>query len=116
MEDPVAFIRARLTEIEAVANAAAASGNQFAAKDVFAPEWRHVRNSGEVRGDAGIVVFDEGAPSAEQAAHIACHDPAHELRVTMTMRAILVLDEPMATRLLGAVWIGHPGYRDEWKP
>ena len=50
------------------------------------------------------------------APHIACHDPAHELRVTMTMRAILVLDEPMATRLLGAIWIGNPDYRDEWRP
>jgi hypothetical protein len=116
MEDLVAFIRARLAEIEATANAAATSGNQFAAKDEFAPGWWHVRNSGEVRGDAGIVVFDEGAPSAGQAAHIALHDPAYELRVTMTMRAILVLGEPMASRLLGAIWIGHPDYRDEWKP
>ena len=119
MDDLLEFVRARLAEDEATANAAATSGNQFAPEGVPAPAWRHIRNSGEVRsdgGDAGIVVFDEGAPSDAQAEHIARHDPARVLRDTMTMRAILVLNEPMATRLLGAIWIGHPDYRDEWRP
>jgi hypothetical protein len=115
MDDLAVFIRARLAEIEQAA-AAASEGP-------WVP-WRGNPGLG-LRGLEYAVTLPgqgEGSPAAIAAAswldaeHIALHDPAHELRVTMTMRAILVLDEPMATRLLGAIWIGHPDYRDEWKP
>ena len=118
--DLVAFLNARLDEDEAVANAAATSGNQFAAEGVFAPEWRFANDSAMVRSGAGAIVFGEGAPSGEQAVHIACHDPARVLREVAAERAMLEdldLTYPDAVhlrKLLAAAWSDHPDYQQEW--
>jgi hypothetical protein len=88
-------LAAWLDEDEAAANAAAQSGNQFAHAGGHDPCWhRDPGNSGgEVRDMCSprghIVVFDEGAPGSEQAAHIARHDPARVLRYVEAVRAII---------------------------
>jgi hypothetical protein len=101
-------LAARLDEDEATAKAAAQSGSQFAEPGGHDPRWQRMEghNGGEIRDmcshpgyelherRAGhprgcIVVFDEGAPGPEQAAHIARHDPARALRFVDAVRAII---------------------------
>lgn len=85
------------------------------------------------------VVYDEGAPTEEQAAHIARHDPARVLRAVEAKRKII--DEWLENHdaadaeacpndwnggidklgyfvlpLLAAEYADRPGYREEWKP
>ena len=84
------------------------------------PNARFANDSAMVRSDAGAIVFDEGAPSGEQAAHIACHDPARVLREVAAKRAMLEdldLTYPDAVhlrKLLAAAWSDHPDYQRDW--
>ena len=136
MGDLVAFLRARLDEDEAVADAA--SG----------PEW------GDVSPTQPFTVFDvaayrnnktlrtagaiAGVERAEDRVHIARHDPARVLREVEAKRALLdeyasvaVNDLPeggyeyatgwanglgLAVRYAAAAYADHPDYRPEWAP
>lgn len=81
MTDPVAKLRAALDETERIALAAGGIG------------WRRSRwtqDEGRVEtADGDIVVYDEGVPSGDQAAHIVRHDPASVLRIVAAHRKIL---------------------------
>jgi hypothetical protein len=141
-DDLIAFVNARLDEAASAANAAAQSGNQFAGADGHDPRWQQDpgHNGGEIRDMCSprgcIVVFDEGAPGREQAAHIARHDPARVLREVGAKRKIIA-EHKAVTRLAGLTeqdlgflgwyreWVlknlaaadsDHPDYRPEWKP
>lgn len=86
-DDLLAGWRARLDEDEATAQAAAAAADGAA-------EWHQVvpGSFGGVEDARGQqVVYDEGAPSPSEAAHIARYDPARALREIPGKR--LVLDE-----------------------
>jgi hypothetical protein len=84
VDDLIAFLSARLDEDEAAARAAA--GRSWRQPD---PE----RTPGWVEDDSDsidrIVVYDEGAPTAGQAAHIARHDPARVLREVTAKRMLI---------------------------
>jgi hypothetical protein len=109
-------IAAHLAEDEAMAKAAALSGEIFGIGRQYAPEWttrdpsgwepdEDERQPSYVRSDAGMVVFDEGSPTPDQAEHIARNDPARVLRRVKATRELVaaILAEPHD-------WI--PG--DEW--
>ena len=85
MADPVTFAHARLDEYEATATAAAAYGANWRLAD---PD-----RSSAIESDRDainrIVVYDEGAPTIEQATHIVLHDPARALRDVEAKRRTL---------------------------
>lgn len=124
MDDLTAFIDARLDEDEAAAIAAGDGAAESA-------RWRtreHPSDSGIVRdGQGAVVIYDEGVPSDEDAAHIARHDPDRALRDVAAKRAILALyDNPEGYAYsvalervvvqLATAWSDHPDYRQEWAP
>lgn len=83
-ENLVAFLEAGIAEDEATARACPA-GKTWTQVD---PE----RSPGRIEDEIGDpVVYDEGAPSVEEAAHIARHDPARVLREVEAKRKILAL-------------------------
>jgi hypothetical protein len=143
-DDLVAFLKARLDEDEAAANALATGGNPAIGK---AGQW----NAYIEGGDDGWAFEDDAANgvgaivgSHELAAHIARYDPARAVREVTAKRAIVarhktdidpadalygnsarceecgtyvVLMGPCPTlRILAAVWSDHRDYHDEWKP
>ncbi|MGI5171884.1 DUF6221 family protein [Spirillospora sp. CA-253888] len=77
--DAKEFALARLDDEVAVAQDA--GGDQWTAPQ---HPTQHLTNE---RGE--VVVYNEGSPSPEQAAHIACHDPARALREAAVLRALL---------------------------
>jgi Family of unknown function (DUF6221) len=126
----VAFLRARLDEDEAAANAGA--------RRVGMP-WRVDPEPWD--GDTGIIddLGRVGSTGGRYAAeHIVRHDPARALREIQAMRAIAALydcasvelsdspDDPkvwgwaraahVAAHDIATIWSGHPDYRPEWKP
>lgn len=140
MDDLTAFVTARLDEDEAAAIAAGDGAAESA-------RWRtreHPSDSGIVRdGQGAVVIYDEGVPSDEDAAHIARHDPDRALRDVAAKRAIVARHKPLSgvggmycawcsddtdtaslnwrwpcpdIRDLAAVYSGHPDYRQEWAP
>jgi hypothetical protein len=128
----VAWLRECLDEDERVALAAAEEGALAWATSSEDNNWHQFA----VADDRGkVVVYDEGWPSAEQAVHIARHDPARVLaEVTAKRRIIDAHDEHYAPaelfcptcegqyppcqtlRLLASVYAGRPGWRSEWAP
>ena len=135
MDDLVAFLAARLDEDEAAATAVRVARSADPAFREAAGRWtlrEHPSESAMIRdGNGNVVVFDEGAPSDEEAAHIARHDPARALREVEAMREILTayvkteaggyrgdgwIAFRFAVETLAEVWSGHPDYRPEWKP
>lgn len=121
--DLVAFVEARLTDDERIA---------LSAKG-WSGIWTTGTNDsfpGTVEDTTGgIVVYDEGSPSAMQAQHIARHDPARALRglefqrgLVTTYRHALLQQAPEAALLehvlrgLAWTWSDHPDYRAEWAP
>jgi len=115
--DLVAFLKARLDEDEAAANAA--WGVEW--------DWRYIARP-----------FGE-RPSIAHTVHIARHDPARVLREVEARRGIIreheirdgrcrvctAIHDGRATRFrapcptllfLAAVFSDHPDYRQEWKP
>ena len=116
--DLVAFLKARLDEDEAAANAA--WGVEW--------DWRYIAQP-----------FGE-RPSIAHTVHIARHDPARVLREVEAKRAMIARYERAAAlpasvvsfthgqddgyaqacadaiRDAAAVWSDHPDYRQEWKP
>lgn len=84
MADLTAFISARLSEDEAMAQLAAREGGTWTQDD---PE----RRPGAISSTGGPVVYDEGSPDEYQAAHIARHDPARVLREVTAKCDVLVI-------------------------
>jgi hypothetical protein len=128
VDDLVQFLRARLDED--AARAEAAGGDS----------WRRQEHPSETvavydsKGEP--VVYDEGWPSEAQAEHIVRHDPARVLRGIEADRALLNqyvevaandVNEleyahgwanalGFAVRLRGIRFADHPDYREEWRP
>ena len=130
------FLLARIAEDEAVARAAVDKDGRWHV-DRSHPLYESV-----VQGD--IHIYDEGGHTAEQAAHIARHDPARVLAECAAKRAIVdrhrrdpdvqrmiygdiypctecgdADDSPMewpcpTMRILAAVYADHPDYQSEW--
>jgi hypothetical protein len=137
--DITEFVKARLDEDEAAAKLAAREGGTWKQDD---PD----RHPGAISSLGGPVVYDEGSPDENQAAHIVRHDPARGLREVAAKRARLALmieataemdrlladehagrvDQAMAigrarsatvaVKHDATVWSDHPDYRAEWKP
>lgn len=71
-----------------------------------------------------VVIYDEGQPSMEEAAHMARWDPARVLAECEAKRAIIAWNTMMypmlpTTTILAALalpYADRPGYRDEWRP
>src|SRR6266704_3579789 len=82
MDEWTAFLRARLDEKEATAKAAQAPSPWKAAGHP-SDTWIVTDATGEP------LIYDEGTPSLEEAAHIALNDPGRVLREVAGMRAIL---------------------------
>jgi hypothetical protein len=78
----VAFLKARLDEDEKAAKAAQAPSPWRAAVHE-SDTWIVTDATGEP------LIYDEGTPSLEEAAHIARHDPARVLREVMVLRAVV---------------------------
>lgn len=125
MTDLVAFLRARLDERAAKAEAACHGGEG---------RWRQddaERYPGRIKDDRGdVVVHDEGDPSGEQAAHIVANDPARVLAEVEAKRKTLVRCEeallsanPMlvhfaeqTVREMALPYAEHPEYQEERRP
>lgn len=136
--DLVAFLLARLAELEETASRAGGS------------VW-HVRGEGPSRGlvveGDGLMIYDEGGHDEYQAAHIARHSPENVLAdVASKHRLIELAFQHAATidgewgcchtsveiragqchsthpnhmidlQLLAIPFAVHPDYREEWKP
>ena len=83
MPDLHEWIAGRVDETQRIAEAARGQGEG---------RWHHETgyHSGRVSDERGeTVVYDEGAPLEEEAAHIAFHDPATVLRRCAADRKIL---------------------------
>jgi hypothetical protein len=148
MTDLIEFLRARLDDIEQTARAALRDPQYLVDDHATVDDgvWRagsHPHDECAVDG-VGIRIYDEGGHTAEQARHIALHDPARELAEVDAKRRILdeVVDEatgldmsvdgdrrvgPRDTttepylgtvllRLLALPYADHPDYREEWRP
>jgi uncharacterized protein (DUF1684 family) len=115
----VEFLEARVAEDELTAQAAVDSS----------PSWRVFYDYRDVKDADGyyVVQADGSYPSAEQAAHIARHDPARVLRECTAIRAVIaeVLrraatdddSDPYLedlVRELAAVYADHPDYDASW--
>lgn len=96
------------------------------------------RYPGRIVDERGeLVVYDSGAPSEGQGAHIAEHDPARVLReidakrqmLSTIVEGVAAFDgmDPMTTvidadvgddllKLLALPYADRPGYREEWRP
>ena len=112
------FLLARIEEDEAVARVAADGGDG---------RWSvNGRYKDDARIDGyGIIIYDEGGHTVEQAQYIARHDPARILDECAAKRAIverysylyhygdgggLAFD----LRALASVYAAHEDYRDQW--
>jgi hypothetical protein len=115
----VEFLEARVAEDELTAQAAV-DGSAV---------WRAFYDYRDVKDSDGhyVVQADSSYPSAEQAAHIARHDPARVLRQCTAVRAVIAeLLRREATgddgdpsvrdlaRELAAVYADHPDYDASW--
>ena len=91
------FLLARIAEDAELARRAADAG---------AGKWAagiHPSNECRIEGDDGMIIYDEGGHTAEQASHIARHDPAR------------VLAECEAKRgAIDAAWADHSQIEGEW--
>jgi hypothetical protein len=121
-----AFCQARLDEDEAAARACQ-SPSPWCVSD-------HPAMSSVVDDATGApLIYNEGSPTPEEAAHIARHDPARVLREVAAKRAVLLAlyatgrpttmsEQPsptaslarLALRHMAAVWSDHPDYKPEW--
>lgn len=142
IDEIAAFVEARLADDERIAQEAT-EGVSRQTDDPWSGIWSTgasyqpglIEDSG-----GGVVVYDEGSPSAAQAVHIARHDPARVLRDVAAKRRILAevvtrIDEldrhleadyvggdnttgesDLLLKLLAAPYADHPAYREEWRP
>lgn len=123
--DLVTFLRARLDEDGA--RAKAAGGDSWRRQDHPSETVAIYDSKGEP------VVYDEGSPTEEQAAHITRHDPARVLAEVDAKREVVRLAERAydyhetftngfaaamehALRLFALPYADHADYREEWRP
>ena len=103
LAEALAFMRERLDEEAAAAIAAGGDAWQH---------HEHPSDTGLIRDAAGgVVVYDEGEPSEEQAEHIARWDPARVLADVAAKRAIVDMHETCGTGS-GYCDDGGHGYSD----
>lgn len=87
-----AFITARFDEDEAIARSAAEQGAaEWTAS--YDPEWEIRRESCGVYAGEGVMIYDEGTPSVQEALHVARHDPARALAEVAAKRMIAELHD-----------------------
>lgn len=122
------FIRARLDEDEAIAQAAIVSDDPYREvtgdHSVWRAEDNDVSGGSVLSGDGFPVVYAEGYPSLAQAEHIARHDPDRVLRQVAALREVVRVSwgtgdpvyEDDLMQSLAAIWEKHPDYRPEWTP
>ena len=128
--DLVQWLGAQLDEDQRIAEAA---------RGQLEGRWSHdasIPNGYVYDERGGTVVYDESAPSPEEAEHIAAHDPARVLREIEAKRAIVArYERAMENRrahpkdlasagallalhgvveLLALPYADRPGYRGEW--
>lgn len=125
MASIVEFLEARMAEDEEVARASITRG-----EGKWSVRGDHDLDECVVEG-ADFKIYDEGGHDADQARHIAAHDPARVLAECAAKRAIIkecssVLrsggweysDAPDLAELvvgcLAAVYKDHPDYHQEW--
>jgi hypothetical protein len=105
----VEFLEARLAEDEAVARAAIRDVIDSVSREVESGDgiWTAgtAYDERQVQG-IDILIYDEGSHSAEQAQHIARHDPARVLREVEAKRTIVAEHRPyhVTTRNDGLDW------------
>lgn len=89
--ETAAFIESQLAQDEATAKAAIESRGQWYDPRPGPPSgaWKMRNRTSVVESDAGVIVFDEGCPTGEQAAHIARQDPARTLRRVKAVRGLV---------------------------
>jgi hypothetical protein len=131
------FLTARLDEDEAAAKAASRF-NRWHVEPWYSDPAEHKR--ADVWGNTGAQITGNGALDAEDAIHIARHDPARVLREAGAKRKILAdviplieeMDQQIASefgidpeqedahlpllRILAAIYSDHPDYDETWKP
>lgn len=139
------FIKARIAEDQQVAREATAG--QSWSREPHSGRWRSAKHGcdwGAVDDETGgVIVFDEGAPSEAQAAHIARHDPARALREVTAVEVVLAFRQRLVDagetdvngyplridrlrerqavvrhltgvlEALAVIWADHSDYRDE---
>jgi hypothetical protein len=118
MTDIEAFLTARLDEDEAIARAASAGpwsvgGGGYEGDNDGCIEGAAGQDLIRVAGDPGGY---EAVLSISDAEHIVRWNPVRVLAEIAAKRAILEIHAPHDSRILAAVWAGHPDYRQEWKP
>lgn len=130
MSGLVEFLLEQIAEDQAVAEAAVMEGHEWGGARWMVPEGTmtdQVCIDNGRRWGGATVVYDEGSPSAEQAAHIARHDPARVLAECEAKRAqidhlVRSMESDYAPwneqqlRIMAVVYADRPGYREEWRP
>jgi hypothetical protein len=117
MSSIVDFVRARLDDDENTARAALDGPGDDGAWYTGSHEMNECRIEGH-----DMIIYDESGHTAEQAKHIARHDPARVLRQTEALRNITdhahyALDDDSRDeilRIIAAIWTDHPEYQPEW--
>lgn len=94
MSDPVEWLTEKLVEIEGTAEGAKACGDTWTHNHHGGDYWLITGSESGSAYDTPVVVYDEGAPNEDQAAHIAACDPAMVLRLVAATRAVLELHYP----------------------
>lgn len=135
----VEFFEARIADDEAVAKAAIQHLSRYDPQTqdriqtgIDNGEWRTDSycdpNDLKMIEGAGITIYDEGGHTAEQAKHIARHDPARVLGEVAAKRGIVakVRQGMVNIRIFPGLWESmqllavpyddHPDYREEWRP
>jgi hypothetical protein len=142
VSNPIDFLRARLDEDEAAARAAADTGDGRWTRDD--PPWSTPGRINDGSRDR-VIVYNEGAPDADEAAHIARHDPARVLAEVEAKRRVLArhriepgrwghacvgcgtagdpadpvtedINDCPELRDMATVYADHPDYLPEWAP
>lgn len=116
MTEMIEWLRAQLDADERIARAAIHDPRYGRDERATADDgvWRtrdHAHDECVVWG-VGIMIYDEGGHTAEQASHIATHDPARVLRQVQAHRAIL--DEWAKVTQPGMKRPRYSGDAEEW--
>ena len=125
----VAFLKARLDEDEAAAEAAASvAGPGWKAETYWPEDESRTRTCVRSEGGAFLADFDDTPDYPDLATHVALHDPARELREVLFWRKVLdaysdSLEGSIVRDAIGftviayaAVYSDHPDYWQEWAP
>lgn len=123
----LAFLHARLDEVERVARAAATGPWSVSARGRWQPSDEEAGATvDDAHGNAVIPPDVDYGPVVNRAdaEHIALHDPARELREVeakrLRLRFIELSDDldcaDYLARIEALAFADHSGYREEWRP